>query len=80
MLLSTAVRFGVISYKTEDVNIWENDKKWRVSPDEARKLAGKWKSVPTARLTLVTDDEGVVEMSMKDETGIVERLWNCSIS
>ena len=77
MLLSTVMRSGVISYESDDVKIWENDKKWRVSPDAAQRLEKKWKSIPTARLTLVTDDNGVVKVTVKDETRWFEK---CSIS
>ena len=81
MLLSTVMRYGVISYKSKDVEIWEDDKKWRVSPNEARRLEEKWKSVPTIRLKLVIGDDGVVKTTVNDETGIAQRLWNsCSIS
>ena len=70
MLLSTVMRHGVISYETEDVEIWEDDKKSRVPPNEARRLEKEWKSVPIARLKLVTDGDGVVLMTVKpDETG-----------
>ena len=75
------MRYGVISYKSEDVEIWENDKKWRVSPNEAQRLKKDWKSVPIARLKLVTDDDGVVQTTVKNETGIVQQvLERCSIS
>ena len=81
MLLSTVMRYGVISYETEDVVIWENDKKWRVSPNAAPRLEEEWKSVPIASLKLVTDDDGVVKTTVNDETRIAQRLWNsCSIS
>ena len=66
VLLSTVMRHGVISYKREDVEIW--DKKCRVSPTEARRLKIVWKSVPIARLKLVADGDGVVQITVKDET------------
>ena len=66
VVLSTVMRHGVISYETEDVEIW--DKKWRVSPTEARRLKIVWKSVPIARLKLVAEDDGVVQITVKDET------------
>ena len=62
------MRYGVISYESEDVEIWEDDKKWRVPPNEARRLKILWMSVPIARLKLVTDHDGVVLMTVKDET------------
>ena len=81
MLLSTVMRYGVISYKSEDVEIWEDDKKWRVSRHEARRLEKDWKSTPIARLKLVTDDDGVAKITVKNETGIVQQvLERCSIS
>ena len=81
MLLSTVMRYGVISYESEDVEIWEDDKKWMVSANEARRLEEVWKSVPIARLVLVIGDDGVVKTTVNDETGIAQRLWNsCSIS
>lgn len=79
MLLSTVMRHGVISYKSEDVEIWK--KKCRVSPNEARRLEREWESVPIARLKLVTGDDGVVKMTVKNETGIVQQVLDrCSIS
>ena len=77
MLLSTVMRYGVISYKSDDVKVRKNDKKWRVSSDEAQRLEKEWKSIHTARLTLVTDDNGVVIVTVKDETRWFEK---CSIS
>ena len=75
------MRHGVISYEAEDVEIWEDDKKWRVPPNEARRLKILWKSVPIARLKLVTDDDGVVQMTVKNETGIIQQVLDrCSIS
>ena len=81
MLPSTVMRYGVNSYETEDVVIWEDDKKCGVSPNAAPRLEEEWKSVPIASLKLVTDDDGVVKTTVNDETGIAQRLWNsCSIS
>ena len=79
VLLSTIMRHGVISYKTEHVEIW--DKKWRVSRNEARRLKILWKSVPFARLKLVTDDDGVVQMTVEPEPGIIQQVLDrCLIS
>ena len=68
------MRHGVISYESEDVEIWEDDKKWRISPKEARRLKEKWKSTPTARLKLVTDDDGLVKITVEPETGIIQQV------
>ena len=78
VLLSTKIRYGVISYETEDVTIWEDDKKWRVSAEEACRLEKDWKSTPTAQLELLTDSKGVVKTKVKDVSTIIERY--CSIS
>ena len=74
MLLSTVMRYGVISYKSEDVEIWEDGKKWMVSRHVARRLEKDWKSTPLARLKLVTDDNGVVKITVKNETGIEQQV------
>ena len=73
-MLSTVMRHGVISYESEDVEIWEDDKKWRISPKEARRLKEKWKSTSTARLKLVTDDDGLVKITVEPETGIIQQV------
>ena len=78
MLLSTKMRYGIISYKTEDVTIWQNDKKWRVSAKEAQRLKNEWKSAPTAQLELLTGSDGVVKTKVKDVSTFRERY--CSIS
>ena len=78
VLLSTKMRYGVISYKTEDVTIWKDDKKWRVSAEEACRLEKVWKSTPTAQLELLTDSKGVVKIRVKDVSTFIERY--CSIS
>ena len=74
------MRFGDISYKTEDVETWKDNRKWKPTADETRRLKQKWKSTPTARLKFVSDN-GVVTVLVNDETTMVERAWNsCSIS
>ena len=81
VLLSTRMRYGVISYNSDDVETWRDDKKWRPSSVEARRVAQEWQSIPTAQIKLVTDKNGVVQVSIRDETTLADRVWSiCSIS
>ena len=73
VLLSTVMRHGVLSY--------EDSQKWRLSLSEAERLKKRYESTPTARVKLVTDDNGVAQLSVEVEVSLVGRLWNsCSIS
>ena len=64
------MRYGVISYKPEDVTVecYEGKKRWQLSPEEERNLKREWKSTPSARLQLVTDYNGVVKVVVIPET------------
>ena len=75
VLLSTIMQNGAISYRSVDVTVWMDGRKWRVSDKEARRLQQEWRSSPTARLKLVADDEGKVQVIVKDETTFFQRVW-----
>ena len=66
---------GAISYRSADVTVWMDDRKWRVSDNETRRLQQEWRSSPTAQLKHVADDEGKVQVIVKDETTFFQRVW-----
>lgn len=84
VLLSTRMRYGVVSYENTDVATWKDGGKWRLSDVFAGLLREEWKSTPVARLELVTDDNRVATVKVTDETSTSdetsERRNNCSIS
>ncbi|XP_068685367.1 uncharacterized protein [Montipora foliosa] len=75
VLLSTIMQNGAISYRSADVKVWMDGRKWRVSDNEARRLQQEWRSSPTTQLELVADDEGKVQVIVKDESTFFQRVW-----
>ena len=69
VLLSTLMRYGVVSYKNTDVETWKDGGKWRLSDASAGLLWERWNSTPMARLELVTDDNGVATVKVTEIFG-----------
>ena len=76
MLLDTLVRFGKISYKVEDVKIWEQ--RWKPSERAVLDLEREWQSVPVANVQFIFNAVGGVNRKVFEEqspdTGICSRV------
>ena len=58
MLLDTRMRYGNISYKAEDVTIW--DLKWQPSERTVQDLEQQWKTIRVAKVQFVANAVGGV--------------------
>ena len=56
MLLETCLRYGEISYKAEDVKIW--DQKWQPSQRAVQDLDRDWKTVRLANVQFIANYGG----------------------
>lgn len=65
LMLKTAIRYGVISYKESDV--FERKEGWKPPPQLESDLLQKWKNVPKAELEIHSEkDSGHLRVVVKD--------------
>ena len=78
-MLSTRIRYGVISYDEGVARFWKNDRAWRPPDDVVQALKKDWASKAYATVEFITDDNGVAEPKVK--VTAADNLWNnCTIS
>ncbi|XP_022804620.1 uncharacterized protein LOC111341860 isoform X2 [Stylophora pistillata] len=62
VLLDTVMRFGRISYKDEDVKVW--DHRWKPSETIVRRMSNDWMFRPLAKISFVAQANGGVSYSV----------------
>ena len=79
VLLSTRIRYGVISYEQSDARFWNNNRAWRPPDDVVQALRERWASKACATVEFKTDDNGVATPTVKES--LADNIWNnCSVS
>ena len=79
VLLSTPIRYGVISYEQGDAKFWNNNRAWRPPDDVVQTLRRDWASTAYATVEFITDDNGVAKPRVR--VSLADNIWNnCSIS
>nr|XP_058952412.1 uncharacterized protein LOC131779846 [Pocillopora verrucosa] len=82
-LLDTLVRFGKISFKKEDVRVW--DRRWKPSGTTVRHLSRDWMFIPLANVRFVAMANGGISYSVQPQSicswasvlCCLKLVWDC---
>lgn len=82
-LLDTFVRFGKISFKKEDVRVW--DRRWKPSGTTVRHLSRDWMFIPLANVRFVAMANGGVSYNVQPQSicswasvlCCLKLVWDC---
>lgn len=82
-LLDTLVRFGKISFKKEDVRVW--DRRWKPSGTTVRHLSRDWMFIPLANVRFVVMATGGISYSVQPQSicswasvlCCLKLVWDC---